>query len=101
MAYNGARRVVILSALTKLFGQDGEVFNHLMSMEVYGKKNSPTEIISTHCFLVLKRRGFFMSRAGWVDRGHSLINKNVQCRSQYYIGSDSQVLTYGFSPTTM
>ena len=63
------------------------------------KKNGPSERILTHCFLVLNRRGFFMSRAGWVDRGHSLINKNVQCRSQYYIGSDSQVLTCGLSLT--
>ena len=89
-----------MSALTKIAGRDEEIYNNFGSM---GKKekNAPSERILTHCFLVLNRRGFFMSRAGWVDRGHSLINKNVQCRSQYYIGSDSQVLTCGLSPTTL
>ena len=92
--------IAILSALTKIARRDEKIYNHFVSM---GKeeKNVSSEEIFTHCFLVLNRRGFFMSRAGWVDRGHSLINKNVQCRSQYYIGSDSQVLTCGLSPTTL
>ena len=58
---------------------------------------SHSETFSDHCVLMLNRRGFFMSRTGWVDCGHSLINKNVQGRSQCYKGFDSKVLIWSFS----